>query len=354
MGMKVKQVIEKFSPLVRKELDFFFKQKTKQYEKSPFGITPEMIKFLEKYTLAEVTQPRPALVLIGYGASGKKITKDIIKTSIFTTFITKYLAIHDDIIDLDDVKNGVPTVHVQSRKFNKSEKTGNDLAILAGDFMWSWAIDIILDSPFSEERKIEALKIVSKTNELTNVGQVMDLDFVMRKFEKMRNDEVWAMYTNKAAIYCYALPLTVGAVLGGLQPRLVVGLDRYARLVGAASQLRDDLEGVFGKEEVTGKSNIVDLRMGVKSLLVVKAYELSNQKHKEVLKNYIGKPDLTQKEADFVRDIIAKVGARSYCEEILQEKGREALDILGKIKKDINSDSWEYLDDLVRFRLGLN
>lgn len=354
MDMKVKQAIGKFSPLVRKELYLFFKQKIKQHEKSRFGITPEIIRFLEKYTLAEITQPRPALVLAGYSASGKRITKDIIKTSIFTTFITKYLAIHDDIIDLDDVKNGVPTVHVQSRKFNKSEKMGNDLAILAGDFMWSWAIDIILDSSFPEERKIEALKIISKTNELTNAGQVMDLDFVMRKFEKMRNDEVWTMYTNKAAIYCYALPLTVGAVLGGLQQKLIESLDKYARLVGAASQLRDDLEGVFGKEEVTRKSNIVDLRMGVKSLLVVKAYELSDQKHKALLKSYIGKPDLTQKEADIVRDIITEVGARSYCEGMLQEKGKEALSILEKIKKDIGFDSWEYLDDLVRFRLGLN
>lgn len=352
--MKVKQAIEEFSPLVRKELDLFFKQKREQYEKSPFGITPEIIKFLERYTLAEITQPRPALVLVGYGASGKKITKDIIKTSIFTTFITKYLAIHDDIIDLDNIKNGVPTVHVQNRKFNKSEKMGNDLAILAGDFMWSWAIDMILDSPFSEERKIEALKIVSKTNELTNVGQVMDLDFVMREFEKMKNDEVWDMYTNKAAIYCYALPLSAGAVLGGLQPRFVTNLDRYARLVGAASQLRDDLEGVFGKEEVTGKSNIVDLRMGVKSLLVVKAYELSDQKHRAMLKSYIGKSNLTQKEADIVRNIITNAGARSYCEEMLQEKGMDALNILKKIKKDISFNSWEYLDDLVRFRLSLD
>lgn len=352
--MKVKEIIGKYSPLFRKELSSFFKQKSKQYEKDHFGITPEIIRFLQKYTLAEITQPRPALVLVGYGASGKRITKDVIKTSIFTTFITKYLAIHDDIIDLDDIKNGVPTVHVQNRKFNNSEKMGNDLAILAGDFMWSWAIDIILDSPYSEERKIGALRIISKTNELTNVGQVMDLDFVMRKFKKMRNDEVWTMYTNKAAIYCYALPLTVGAVLGGLHHKLIESLDKYARLVGSASQLRDDLEGVFGREEVTGKSNIIDLRMGVKSLLVVKAYELSDQKHKAALKNYIGKSDLTQKEADYVRDIITKVGAYSYCDRILQEKGKEALGILEKIKKDISFDSWEYLDDLVRFRLGLD
>src|SRR3990170_421294 len=350
--MKVKSAIGKYSPLVRKELSSFFEWKIKQYDKNRFGITPEIIGFLNKYTMAEVTQPRPALVLVGYGASGNKITKEIIKTSIFTTFITKYLAIHDDIIDMDDIKNGVPTVHIQSRKFNRSEKMGNDLAILAGDFLWSWAIDIILDSPFPEERKIKALKIVSKTNELTNVGQVLDLDFVMRKFEKMKNDEVWLIYTNKAAIYCYALPLTVGAVLGGLPQRLIESLDKYARLVGAASQLRDDLEGVFGKEELTGKSNIVDLRMGVKSLLVVKSFELAKNKEKEMLRKYIGKPDLTQKEANLIRNIITKVGGRSYCENVLRERGKEALGILERIKKDIDFDSWEYLDDLVRFRLG--
>ncbi len=250
------------------------------------------------------------------------------------------------------MKNDVPTIHIQSRKFNKSEKMGYDLAILAGDFLWSWAIEMILNSPYPQKRKIEALNIISKTNELTNIGQVTDLDFVMRELGKMKNEQVWEMYTNKAALYCYSLPLTVGAILGGLPQKLMNSLNRYARLVGAASQLKDDLEGVFGNEKVTGKSNIVDLRMGVKSLLVVKGYELANKDEKNILKNYIGKPDLTQKEASLIREIITKVGARSYCEKMLKERGIQALGILETNKKDINFNSWEYLDDLVRFRLG--
>lgn len=351
--MKVKQAIGRFSPEVRKFLNTFFERKIKLYDKHDFGITSEIIGFTQNYTLAEITQPRPALVIIGYAASGNKITKDIIKASIFTTFITKYLAIHDDIIDLDEIKNGVPTVHVQGRKFNGSDKMGNDLAILAGDFLWSWAIEVILDSPYPIEMKMEALKVINNANELTNVGQVMDLDFVMRNLEDMKNEEVWSMYTNKAAIYCYAQPLMVGAILGGSSPILVDKLGEYAKLVGAASQLRDDLEGVFGTEEETGKSDIVDLRMGVKSLLAVKGFELADEQQRTTLKRFIGKTDLNQSQAEEVRAVISKVEARDYCEKMLRERGLEALRILEEIKDEINEDSWEYLDDLVRFRLGI-
>jgi len=93
--------------------------------------------------------------------------------------------------------------------------------------------------------------------------------------------------------------------------------------------------------------------MGVKSLLVVKSFKLAKNREKEILRKYIGKRDLTQKEANQIRNIITKVGGRSYCENVLRERGKEALSILERIKKDIYFNSWEYLEDLVRFRLGL-
>ena len=352
--MNVKDAVGIYSPKVKAVLESFLNEKTKLYDDQSFGITIEIIEFIKTYILAEVRQSRPTLFLIGYIASNNDVTENTIATSIFTTFFTKYLAIHDDIIDKDTIKNGVPTIHIQGKKFNGSEKMGNDLAILAGDFLWSWAIDSVLNSDVPLERRWNALEAINKTNELTNVGQIMDLDFVMKKFEDINDKDVWLMYTNKAAIYCYVMPLTVGAILGGLPTKIVVKLEEYAKLVGAASQLRDDVEGVFSEEKITGKSNIVDLQMGVKSLLIVKSFELATNDQKDLLRKYVGKDDLTQEEADKVRQIIVSVGAKDYCEKVIIQKGDESLTILREIKDNINSESYEYLEDLVKFRLRLN
>ncbi len=350
--MKVIETIQEYSQSISEIIDFYLNEKVKLYPENDFGITPEIIKFIKRYTLGEKTHPRPTLVLVGYTASGNKITRDIIKTSIFTTFITKYLAIHDDIIDRDEIKNGEPTIHTQTKKFDGTDKMANDLAILAGDFLWSWAIEVILSSPYSQDRKIEAIKLISKINEFTNVGQVMDLAFVMKSLDQVQVNEVWNMYTNKVAFYCYALPLTVGAVLGGLSSKVVHQLQEYAKVVGAASQLKDDLEGVFGDEKVTGKSNLIDIRMGIKSLLIVKSFELADKGERALLKRYIGNLNVTQKQANLIREIITRVGARQYCEQMLFEKAKEANNILKKIKPHISYNSWEYLEDLIRFRLG--
>lgn len=350
--MKVIETIQKYNQRISKIIHSYLDEKISLYSKGDFGITPEIIEFIKRYTLGEKTHPRPTLVLVGYSSSKNNITMDIIKTSIFTTFITKYLAIHDDIIDRDKFKNGEPTIHIQAKKFNGAKKMGNDLAILAGDFLWSWAIDIILNSPYSQDKKIYAIQLITKINEFTNVGQIMDLDFVMRDPEQIQVNTIWNMYINKAAFYCYALPLTVGAVLGGLPNKIVYQLQEFAKIVGAASQLRDDLEGVFGDEKITGKSNLVDLRMGIKSVLIIKTFELANDKERKLLKNYVGNPNLTQKQANLIREISTKVGARQFCEQMLIEKGKEATNILKKIKYQINYDSWEYLDDLVTFRLN--
>lgn len=352
--MKLVNTIEKYSPKVRKVLNKFLSKKIAMYPKRVYGINAEVMRFIKKYTLAEISQPRPALVLVGYHASGKKIDQEIVNASVFTTFITKYLAIHDDVFDLDTVKNGVSTVHVQCRKFNNNEKMGNDLAILAGDFLWSWAIEVIINSQYPLKNKIDAINIMAQTNHLNTVGQVMDLDFVMRAFNEVTYGEIWDMYTHKAAFYCYVMPLTVGAILGNLPTEVVKKFGDYGKLVGSASQLKDDIEGVFGNEGITRKSNIIDLRMGVKSLLIVKSFELGSRSQRDLLRKYVGNPGLTQKQADQVRKVIEESGARSYCEQMLHKKGVEALRILQSVKNEISFDSWEYLDDLVRFRLGLS
>lgn len=94
--------------------------------------------------------------------------------------------------------------------------------------------------------------------------------------------------------------------------------------------------------------------IGVKSLLVVKGFEMADKQQKLTLKKYVGKADLTQLEAEEVLSIITSVGAKAYCEQMLLEKGTQARHILDNIRTKISHNSYEYLDDLLSVRLGLN
>ena len=77
----------------------------------------------------------------------------------------------------------------------------------------------------------------------------------------------------KTAAYTVERPLHLGAAIAGAGPELVAAYRRFGADIGVAFQLRDDLLGVFGDPEVTGKPAGDDLREGKRTLLLACATE---------------------------------------------------------------------------------
>src|SRR5207247_11451659 len=126
----------------------------------------------------------------------------------------------------------------------------------------SWAYQLVLDAP----RGREAAQLVAATLQEVIAGQALDV--LAPAGPELSAEQVARIQRMKTGSYTFELPLKLGATLAGAPPELHAALERYARPLGQAFQIADDLLGTFGSPEVTGKPNASDLREGKRTLLI--------------------------------------------------------------------------------------
>jgi geranylgeranyl diphosphate synthase type I len=223
---------------------------------------------------------RGALTNLGYRLAGGRDSKAILEASCGIELLHDFLLIHDDIVDNDITRHGRPTVHEKYSK-NRGQHFGVAKAIIVGDMGAFLGYELIAQSAFPAQRKIEAL---TKLNDLllkTVYGEILDIEFDFKT--KVSWEDILRVRTYKTAYYTFVMPLTVGAVLGKAGKKTLEIIEKYGVPVGLAFQLADDILGVFGNPSKTGKSNESDIREGKKTLLFAKSLELSGETGKRFL-----------------------------------------------------------------------
>ena len=121
----------------------------------------------------------------------------------------------------------------------------------------------------------------------------------------------------KSARYSVEQPLVIGAALGGASSDQVAALRRFGHPLGMAFQLRDDLLGVFGNAEVTGKPAGDDLREGKQTLLVAYAREALSAEEWSEADAMIGDRGLDEAGVRRVQRLITRSGAPERVEEVI-------------------------------------
>lgn len=185
----------------------------------------------------------------------------------------QFALIHDDVMDQSDLRRGVPSAHRQAERWHRegSESLGDpalfgqNLAILLGDLALTEAnrVAASLPTPIAGDWHRLCIELV--------LGQRADLTGAAvgrRDLDHAHRTARW-----KSGSYTVAWPLVLGADSAGATPEAHRALRRYGDLVGAAFALRDDLLGVFGETERTGKPNRDDLASGKATVLLALARE---------------------------------------------------------------------------------
>ena len=157
-----------------------------------------------------------------------------------------YSLVHDDLpaMDNDDVRRGKPTAH---------KAFGEATAILAGDCLHALAFELLADAathadPFVRAELVLELARASGPSGMAG-GQMMDLEAERASFDLPTVTRLQAMKTG-ALIAC---AVEAGAILGRVPPEGRTGLRGYARDLGLAFQIADDLLDVEGDEDKAGK-----------------------------------------------------------------------------------------------------
>lgn len=199
---------------------------------------------------------RQALAVLGARAAGADPGAGV-PGAVAVELVHAFSLLHDDIMDGDATRRGRPALW-------KAYGTGP--AVLAGDALFALAVGVLADVPGGVRLLSGALADVLR-------GQADDLLFTSRPWtgpEAVTPAEYRVMAEGKtgALLGC---SLALGALLGGAPRPVVAALDRAGRHAGIAFQLADDVLGIWGRPEITGKPVGGDLREGKRTYPVLAA-----------------------------------------------------------------------------------
>jgi len=319
-------------------------------------LSVKTIKIIERFVLSAGKRIRPALVYYGYLAAGGRDSEKIIKASMSVELAHAFLLIHDDIIDRDDTRHGIETVHetyrVWGRRLGLAEGEalhfGNSMAITTGDYAHAMANEVLYDIDFGSEIILDALREIQVIVSRTIPGEMIDI--LMGAQGSATEEEITRMHEGKTARYTFEGPLHLGTVLAGQKKnvKLLEALSGYSLPVGKAFQIRDDILGVFGNEKKLGKSVGADIIEGKQTFLVLKALKNGSKEQIGRIKELLGKRDLSEKEAGDFREIIKATGSLEYSQKMAERLVAESLAALKKVDFK-NKEAQNFLEGIAEY-----
>ncbi len=244
-------------------------------------------------------------------------TVDVMAAAVSVEGIQSFTLIHDDIMDDDDLRRGVPAVH---REYDLST------AILAGDTLYSKAFEIMLETGSPAERTVEALDVLANTCTRICEGQSLDVTFEERP--NVTVEEYLEMVEQKTAVL-YAASASLPAVLMGADEAVIEALYGYGLDVGRAFQIRDDVLDLTVPSEKLGKQRGSDLVEGKRTLITVHARERG-----VAVDSLVETADVdavTETEIEGAVAALEETGSIAYADETareLVERGKERLEVL--------------------------
>lgn len=231
---------------------------------------------LSKYSENGGKRHRPLITLLACAAVGGNEELALTSGAAIEHFHTAAL-IHDDIADESQLRRGEPCMHVTM---------GTGLAINAGDLALSLVTGTVLnDDKLSDAIKIRVLKELVDMTTRTIEGQALDIGWARDNRFDITVEDYLVMAQHKTAFYSGAVPLAVGAIVGGGSEEQIEVLRAYGMSTGLAFQLQDDLLNLVGSKEAANKDYRSDITEGKRTMIAVHA--LNNTQgadHEELLK----------------------------------------------------------------------
>jgi geranylgeranyl diphosphate synthase type I len=255
--------------------------------------------------------------------------------------------VHDDVMDGSDLRRGRPAAHRQFEVLHAdaswvgdSGAFGRAGAILLGDLLVMWSAQLLHESGLETSALQRALPIIEAMRTEVTCGQFLDVVAQAQPLASasasgrsrlnldLALDEANRVVEYKSARYTVQRPCQFGAALGGGDDRLHAVLAAYGSPLGRAFQFRDDLLGVFGDTDVTGKPAGDDLREGKRTVLVAHAYAHAGAAGRALLRDRLGDPDLDAAGVAALRQLLDECGARHAVEAMISEGYDRAMESL--------------------------
>lgn len=312
------------------ELASFMENANKKYfleETSPL-----IFNSLKEYVLRDGKRVRPILVLCGFLGFNSKAAPGLYTTALSIELLHDFMLIHDDIIDRSDMRRGEPAMHTILngflKKFKNPDCSGEDLAIVIGDILYSIGLDAFLEVEVDPKFKEKALRRFVRAGVFTGMGEFYELENGLNAIKDITKESIYKVYDFKTAFYTFAYPLCIGATLAGASDEDIEKLNDYGTYLGRAFQIKDDIIGMFQDEQDIGKSAITDLQEGKKTILPWYAYKNGNDEQKQIINDLLEKEKVDNTDLQLMRKVLTNTGALDYAKSEIKSMSKEAKKLL--------------------------
>ena len=234
----------------------------------PKGSHPDMDKYLYapmlEFSRNGGKRHRPLICFAACMAVGGNPARAISAAAAMEHFHTAAL-IHDDIADEAELRRGKPCLYLTE---------GIGLAINMGDLGLQLVNGTVAKDPeLDDATKVRVLVELIDMTRRTIEGQSLDIGWARDGRYDITPEDYLVMATCKTAHYSGAVPLAIGAIIGGGTETQIEGLRNYGLDTGLAFQIQDDLLNLIGKTESTKKGFRDDITEGKRTLVVVHALQ---------------------------------------------------------------------------------
>jgi len=243
--------------------------------------------------------------------------------------VHNFTLVHDDIMDNDEMRHGVPTVH---------KKFGMPIAILAGDVLFSKAFQIITDSKLSPIATTQLVSRLAKACVDICEGQLLDVK--MAEERRIPSQAEYITMIGKKTAALFDVSCAMGAICATNKVKDISNLSSFGRNLGIAFQITDDLIGVMGDPKITKKPVGNDLREGKKSLPILMAIKSAKGNDKKIILKAFGNSKISKKDLNRAVDVIRSLG-------IEESVRKQALKHAEKAEKSLRNYSGSAKNELI-------
>ena len=300
-------------------IDFIRKEFNHSLKSFPLPGSPKYLYNPIKYSLeSKGKRYRPIIVHLA-GRSFKSDPDELMKISLGIELLHNFTLIHDDIMDSDDIRRNVPTLH---KKFDVPS------AILAGDGIFTISQLILISLEHN------STKLLQKYNEV--VLEICEGQALDKEFEDQAEIELDAyidMVKKKTGALlgaCLCLP----AIMYGESSEKVEKLYNVGKCLGVAFQLQDDILEIFGEEKVIGKSLGSDIIANKKTAIALIANKINSDEWNNLISEFDGN------NLEKIRNFLTNYGINNQIENLTSTYFQSSYESL--LKLDFNQDSEVY------------
>jgi geranylgeranyl diphosphate synthase type I len=279
---------------------------------------------------------RPYMVIKSCQILGGKTSKAMPAASA-VEMVHNFTLVHDDIMDNDEMRHGVPTVH---------KKFGMPVAILAGDVLFSKAFQIISNSKLSGNAMTQLISRLATACVEVCEGQIMDIK--MAEGKKIPSQSEYIKMIGKKTAALFDVSCAMGAICATNKTTDVVNLSSFGNNLGIAFQITDDLIGVMGDPKITKKPVGNDLREGKKSLPILMAIKSAKGKNKTIILKAFGNQKASKNDVKKAVDVIRALGIEENVRSQALKYAERAEKSLSKYSGASKNELVELLDFVVK------